>query len=231
MVSGGPLSDRPIDVWARRLSYHLSCLVRVVSRHWLSLVNAFMALYVALPVLSPVLYHLDHPGGGRFIQTIFRPFCHQRPERSFFLFGEQVVYSYEELAARLGEVPLRYVGDASLGYKVAICERCVALYGALVLFGLLFHFVRRRLKPLTMRQFLLFILPLGLDGTGQLLGLWTSTWVTRVVTGILFALGCVWLVYPYLQEGMSEVDVQVGHTLDHSLGVENLGDDTPPLGG
>jgi len=209
------VAERPTDVWARRISFHLSRLVRVVSRHWLALVNLFMGLYVGLPILSPVLYHLGHAKAGYLVQTVFRPFCHQRPERSFFLFGEQMVYSYEELVARLGEVPSRYVGDADLGYKVAVCERDVALYGALVAFGILFHFVRRRLRPLSMRQFLLFILPLAVDGTGQLFGLWTSTWVSRVVTGAFFGLGCVWLVYPYLQQGMDEVHQEVSETPTH----------------
>ena len=199
--------DPRVAEWSVRISRVLSRFLRAVSGHWLVLVNLFMGLYIGLPILSPVLYRLGYPEAGGLIQTLLRPFCHQRPERSFFLFGERAIYSYDELAARLGQelVPSRYVGNPEIGFKIAVCERDVAIYGTMFLVGLLFWFVRDRLRPLRAREFGLLILPMAVDGLGQLVGLWTSTWVSRVVTGALFGLAAVWLVYPYLQEGMTQV--------------------------
>jgi len=51
----------------------------------------------------------------------------------------------------------------------------------------------------------LFLAAIAIDGLGQLFGLWTSTWWSRVLTGGLFGLGCFWLTYPHLERGMSEV--------------------------
>jgi uncharacterized membrane protein len=195
-----------LNLWADRIQYHASRLLRVVSRFWLTGVNTFMGLYVGLPVLAPILQYHGLEGPAGLIHTIFCPLCHQRPERSFFLYGRQWSYSYAELEVQLGGlVPSRYPGDPELGFKVAICERDVAIYGALFLGGLLFHLVRRRLKPLSGRGFLALMLPMAVDGVGQLVGLWTSTTLSRVLTGALFGLATVWLVYPYLQDGMSQV--------------------------
>ena len=215
----GPEPPAPRDPrmaeWSVRISRVLSRFLKAVSGHWLVLANLFMGLYVGLPILSPILYHLGHPGAGGVIQTLLRPFCHQRPERSFFLFGQQVVYSYDELAAHLGQefVPARYIGGPEIGYKVAMCERDVAIYGMMLLAGLLFWFVRNRLRPLRAKEFGLLILPMAVDGLGQLIGLWTSTWASRVLTGSLFGLAAVWLVYPYLQEGMTGVHQEMTEAL------------------
>jgi hypothetical protein len=43
------------------------------------------------------------------------------------------------------------------------------------------------------------------DGLGQLFGLWTSSWISRVVTGTLFAAAVTGFAYPYLEQGMREM--------------------------
>ena len=85
--------DPRVTEWSVRISRVLSRFLRAVSGHWLVLVNLFMGLYIGLPILSPVLYQLGYPGAGGLIQTLLRPFCHQRPQRSIFLFAERAIYS------------------------------------------------------------------------------------------------------------------------------------------
>ncbi len=196
-----------VDQWSARITLIMTRLLRVIGAHWLCGANLAMGLYIGLPVLSPILYQLGYPRAGGVIQTLFRPFCHQRPDRSFFLFGERPFYSMAQLADRLGHdaVLYRYVGGPGVGYKIAVCERDVAIYGTMLLAGLLFWFVRDRLRPLTGKQFGALILPMAVDGRCQLVGLWSSTWVSRVITGALFGLASIWLAYPYLQEGMSQM--------------------------
>jgi len=42
-----------------------------------------------------------------------------------------------------------YIGNSVMGYKVALCERDVAMYGSLFIFGVVFSsFVKGKTKPL-----------------------------------------------------------------------------------
>jgi len=201
-----------LELWTLRLTRWLSRFLHGFSRHWLLLANLAMGLYVGLPFLAPVLLNAGHERAGNLIYLLFRPLCHQLPERSFFLFGEQWVYSLLQLQERTGLelVPLRYIGTPGVGYKVAVCERCTAVYGFMFIFGLAFAGVRKRLKPLPLKAFALLIAPMAVDGAGQLVGLWSSTWLTRVITGVLFALATIWLTFPYLERGMTEVHHSTG---------------------
>jgi uncharacterized membrane protein len=170
------------------------------------MVNAVIGLWVALPALAPLLMETGHPRVAQLIYTLFSPLCHQLPERSFFLFGPRLAYTLVNLERLLGtEVPLRYNGSPALGYKIAVCERDNAVYVAALLAGVLFALVRRRLRPLSIRSFLLLCVPMTVDGLGQLFGFWDSTWWSRVLTGGLFGAACVWLAYPYIERGMNEV--------------------------
>ncbi|MHB0857722.1 MAG: DUF2085 domain-containing protein [Anaerolineae bacterium] len=203
------------DPWARRITFTLTHVIKFIGGHWLLMANVALLLYIGIPVLAPVLMQAGHEGAAGLIYAIFKPLCHQLPERSFFLFGQQAVYSLDELVhVHAGaEVPLRYIGAPGVGFKMAVCQRDVALYGAMLLGGIVFHWFRERVSPLRIKQFVALALPMAVDGTGQLVGLWVSTWQSRVVTGALFGLACVWLAYPYLQRGMSEIYTESAATL------------------
>lgn len=199
-------SERVTRVMARVLYW--------IGRHWLLMANAALALYVGLPILAPWLAYHGFERSANLIYLIYRPLCHQLPERSFFLFGPQLSYTLEELQALMGGiVAQRAIGDPEIGYKIAVCERCVAIYGGMFLLGLLFSLVRQRPRPISIKVFIAFCAPMGIDGFGQLFGLWDSSVVSRLVTGALFALACVLLVYPYLEEGMGEVRREAQATL------------------
>jgi uncharacterized membrane protein len=194
------------DLWAQRITRVLTRFMCWFSQHWVLFANTALALYLALPFLAPVLAHAGHDWWARAVYLVFRPLCHQIPERSFYLFGRQLVYSYAELSELLGGVvPQRHIGNDDLGYKVAVCQRDVAIYGFALLSGLLFAPLRQRVKTLPLKRFGLMIVPMAIDGIGQLLGLWESSWWSRVLTGGLFGLACVWLAFPYLETGMRGV--------------------------
>ena len=137
-----------------RISSILNRTVYAVAKHWLLLANTVMAAHVVLPSLPPALMSAGYTSAARLIYTAFRPLCHQLPERSFFLFGPQLTYTLEELQRLVGpDVPLRYVGSADVGYKLAVCQRDIAMYLAVLLAGLVFVSVRRRLGPLSLKIF------------------------------------------------------------------------------
>jgi uncharacterized membrane protein len=208
-----------------------------ISKHYLLLLNLFMAIYVGLPFLAPTMMEAGLEFPARVIYTIYSPLCHQFGFRSFFLYGEQAVYplkeaevtglktfdqitglqnlanpqSVDRLAAR------QFLGNREVGYKVALCERDVAIYFGLLLFGLLYGLTKRRIPPLHWALWLLVGLgPIGLDGFSQLFSQFNFPWLSqilvyrestpflRVLTGALFGLSTAWFAYPYIEESMAD---------------------------
>ena len=64
-----------------------------VTGHWLEIFFVVYGLWVWLPWLAPVFMRVGWDGAGRALYTIYSFFCHQLPERSFFLFGHKSMYS------------------------------------------------------------------------------------------------------------------------------------------
>jgi uncharacterized membrane protein len=197
-----------------------------LSKHWLAVFNILAFLYVGLPFLAPTLMHLGTGGAASLIYTVYRPLCHQLPQRSWFLFGPQLAYSLPELMELAGDAVTgpfsnSFVGNEALGYKVAFCQRDTAIYGAILLFGLLFGVLRRvgSVRPLSWWAYILLgLVPMGLDGGYQLLSYalpvvfpsislrpFETTPLMRVLTGMLFGWATVWLAYPYVQDSMDDV--------------------------
>ena len=58
----------------------------------------------------------------------------------------------------------QFVGNPQMGWKVAWSDRMVAMYTSTLLFSLLYGFVRKRLKPLSLWGFALLLLPMAVDG-------------------------------------------------------------------
>ncbi|MBC7264186.1 MAG: DUF2085 domain-containing protein [Chloroflexi bacterium] len=192
----------------------LNRVVYVIASHWLAMVNIAIGLLIGLSFIAPLAMELGLSQLGRLLYTAFIPFCHQQPERSFFLFGPQFTYSLRELVRLVGpDVPRRYVGNTAIGFRLAICERDIGIYGGLLLAGLIFALLRERLRPLSVRYYLLLILPMVIDGSAQLLGLYESTWWLRLLTGVLFSIATVWLVYPMVEAGMRAVQRTAGKYL------------------
>ena len=208
-----------------------------ISRHYLALFNIFLLFYFGLAVLAPVLMEVGATVPARFLYTVYKPLCHQFGFRSFYLFGEQAYYPLEEAGIPnvltfeeitgfkdLGNPVAysrfqarEYTGNPAVGYKMALCERDIAIYSAIFAFGLVFALTKRRIKPLHwMGWVLLGMAPIALDGFSQLFsqlslpGLASllpyreSTPFLRVFTGALFGIATAWFAYPYMEASFSE---------------------------
>ena len=206
-----PLEQRVQDIdspFLDKFSAGVNRFANWIVHHLLAILNILFLIYVGLPFLAPVLMEAGAETPAKVIYTIYRPACHQLPERSFFLFGESPVYSREDLPANgvadSDNVFVRrnYIGDPEHGYKVAICERDVAIYGSMFLMGLIFALMRGHLPRLKAKWLLVFALPMILDGGTQLVGLRSSSWQLRLITGALFGVGLVWFAYPYIEESL-----------------------------
>ena len=188
-----------------------------LAKHWLALANIFWGLYVGLPLLAPVLMDAGMELPAKAIYLVYRPLCHQRPERSYFSGGEQLVYSKEELVDAGVNVGLlaRDIGNESVGWKVGFCERDVAIYGAIFVTGLVDALVRKQLKGwrMKLRYFALFLVPMAVDGLLQLVGLHESNWLLRSITGAIFGVGAVLFAYPYADEGFTDVRRTINNKL------------------
>ncbi len=168
-----------------------------VQRHWLTAANLAAAVFVGLPFLAPILLAAGYDGPANAIYAAYQVVCHQWAFRSFFLFGPEVTYGPDVLHDLVG-APAMYglLGSPDLGYKVAFCERDTAIYLAVLVAGLAYGRLRHRLPELSLTGYALMILPMALDGFTQLFGWRESTPELRVLTGALFGLASVWLIYP-----------------------------------
>jgi uncharacterized membrane protein len=209
--------------WALRLNR----AAHFFTRHWLAAVNFLVLLYVGLPFTAPALMKAGATGPANAIFKLYSPLCHQLAYRSWFLFGEQIAYPRE--LAGLGWTSLEeatgvdednlwasrdFLGNESVGYKVALCQRDVAIYGGILLAGLVFAGVRKWIKPLPVWAWLLIgIVPIAVDGGSQLLSAIPigafpareSTPLLRSLTGMLFGVTNVWLAYPHVEESMQDM--------------------------
>jgi len=97
-----------------------------------------------------------------FVYTVGDRLCHQKADRSFFIHGNQMPF----------------------------CSRCTAIWLSLAigLFVMIFYKIKLDGKFLFIA--LLCVVPMGLDGVGQLVGLWESTNLIRFITGFLAGFIC-----------------------------------------
>ena len=181
-------------------------------RHYPILIAAALALYLGLAFLAPIMMKTGNTLTAQRLYAVFRPFCHQMASRSFFLFGSQLAYptklanveglkTYGEASGqRENDVSAasHFVGNELMGYKIALCQRDLAIYSSLLAVTLLFSLIRYKGKniPWYLWVFLAFI-PIALDGGTQLISIihlpflnWIpareSTPFLRVLTGTLF---------------------------------------------
>lgn len=192
--------------WTLRVATLVTRLLHAFAQHWLLIANIALGIQALLPALAPLLMFSGATSAGRLLYTLYSPLCHQLPERSFFLFGPQWAYTLLDLQQLVGpDVPLRYIGNATIGYKMAVCQRDISAYAGMWLAGLVFALVRHHLRPLSLKLFALLASPMAVDGLGQLLGVWDSNPWRRVVSGVIFGVACIWLAFPHVEAGMKDV--------------------------
>lgn len=208
-----------------------------IAKKYLLILNLFMLIYAGLPFLAPTLMKLGAEAPANLIYRMYKPLCHQFGFRSFFLYGEQPFYPLAEAGMtgyktfeEVSGIPnlddpysftrfeaRNYIGNETVGFKVALCERDVAIYLAIMGFGVVYGLTGRRLKSLHWMLWLLIgIGPIGLDGFSQLFSQFNWEWLNalvpyrestpflRVLTGALFGLATAWFAYPNIEDSMSE---------------------------
>jgi len=218
---------------------------RWFSNQYMTILNLFTFLYVFLALLAPTFMKIGWEVPGKVIYKVYSPLCHQLAFRSFFIFGEQFYYP-RELAGVEGVITYgeasgfdendiatarNFAGNDSMGYKMALCQRDIAIYGAILLFGIVFSVTGKKIKPLPWYLWIIIGLgPIGLDGFSQLLsqtGLSIFQWLPvrestpflRAMTGAFFGLATAWFGFPYLEETVQENrnEMQLKHAISRQI--------------
>jgi len=142
-------------------------------------------LWISLLVLTPYLASKRFTLASDFFYYFFSHFCHQKPERSFFLWGEQI----------------------------PVCARDVSVYVAAFFSSVVYPTVKRMCSTgLPSKWYLVvFLFPMAVDGTTQLLGFRESTNFLRFVTGLWAGLIAPFYFIPLMMSS-SSVDVEDSHS-------------------
>ena len=218
-----------------------------IARHWLAIFNGFVGLFVLGAMLAPALMRADYTGPASALYTLYGFTCHQLPQRSYFLFGRRLMYPIEKILEAWPQATDFFeqraiLGDPVFGYKVAVGNRCSAIYSSILLVGLLFGLTRRKIRPLSVKGAFFLSLPMILDGGSHLISevtglgfrdtnMWLQTltqnafplnfyvgdafgslnWLLRTVTGAVFGVALVWLVYPIFRLTVGRVRTRDVH--------------------
>lgn len=171
---------RPVSTFARVI-IAVDRVIYRVAKHWLFLANSVFFTHMMSLLIAPALVASGRSDLARPIYAFNGLFCHQREERSVALFGE----------------------------KMACCERCAAIYGSILLTGLIFAVIRGRIRRPRLHEIGLLAMPVTVDGGAQLIGLWQSTASSRLVSGAVLGVAICWLLLPYLETGFARMRVQL----------------------
>jgi uncharacterized membrane protein len=167
---------------------------------WPVVVNLALVAFIGGAVLAPVLAAAGYEVAARGLYSLYHVTCHQWAFRSFFLFGKQAVFGQEQLTG-MGVDPYTFTGSPETGWKMACCERDLAIYLGLLGVGLWFS-RRRTLPRMSLWVCVLLALPMAVDGVTQLFGWRESTWELRLLTGLLFGIASAWFLLPRLDGGL-----------------------------
>lgn len=202
-----------------------------ISNHYLAVFNLIALFYLGGAFVAPYLMRAGAEGPANLLYRGYSYMCHQLAFRSVFIFGEQYVYPREsaelEGVVTYGEATgnnpedliaaREFVGNDQMGYKIALCQRDIAIYGGILLFGLVFALTGRRIPPLPWYLWILIgMVPIALDGGTQLvsqLGIpflnslvpyRESVPLLRYLTGFLFGVTTAWFGYPLVEASMRD---------------------------
>ena len=131
---------------------------------------AVMMFIISLIVMAPVAAASGHSEIAEGIYRGFGVFCHQRPDRSYFIEG----------------------------HKLAVCSRCTGLYAGFAFTLLIYPLVRSLRSAATPPRRVLFLaaVPLLIDFSLTFFGVWENTHTSRLLTGALLGSVVVFYVMP-----------------------------------
>lgn len=134
---------------------------------------AIVAIWVGAIVSAPLAGDLGF-GAATPIYSFFSYICHQLPERSMHLGSHQM----------------------------AVCSRCFGVYFGLLAGLIVYPFWRRidDIEPLPRFWLFLSLVPIGIDWSLTVFGIWENTHLSRFLTGLVLGVACATYIVPAVVE-------------------------------
>ena len=135
---------------------------------------AVVAFWVALILLPPLVAANNLQNISSPLYTFFSFICHQIPERSLH-WGE---------------------------HQLAVCSRCFGVYFGLFA-GFLIYPIWRKIEdvePLARFWLFLSLVPISIDWSLTIFGVWENTHLSRLITGAILGILCATFIVPALVE-------------------------------
>ncbi len=135
---------------------------------------AVVLVWAALIVAAPLLRSFGQTTISEPLYHFYSFICHQMPNRSFFIAGEQF----------------------------GVCSRCFGVYFGLVAGFLVYPLLRPidDVEPLARIWLFLSLVPAGIDWSLTIFGIWENTHLTRFVTGLILGFACATYIVPAIVE-------------------------------
>lgn len=134
--------------------------------------------WIALILAAPWLMAERHPLASAALYHGFSAVCHQIPERSFHF----------------------------RGFPMGVCSRCASVYAGFVVGLLLYPFTRDLSEGAFPPRWILIAasIPMAIDFTGGVLGVFANTFLSRSLTGILFGVVVAFYITPGLVSALND---------------------------
>ncbi len=142
--------------------------LRLIGRHSSLILTIIWTAIIVTAIIAPLLMAIS-PKAGVLLYSALKPLCHQADGRCYHL------------------------GT----FKMGLCTRCTGVFFGLAVFGWIALIFRPR-REMKFTYFVLTLLPLAIDGFGNLFELWSTGNNIRMVTGLIFAFGIVFWTYPFI---------------------------------
>ena len=135
---------------------------------------AVVSIWVLLIVAAPVAKANGFTSFSSPLYHFFSSICHQLPERSFHVAGEQF----------------------------GVCSRCFGVYFGLVAGFVIYPLWRNIADIEPLSRFWLFasMIPIGVDWSLTVFGIWENNHFSRFVTGLILGVACATYIVPAIVE-------------------------------
>ena len=205
-----------------------------LAKFYPTIIGLLIMMFVFGAFAAPIFYSQSKTNSAKIIYGFYRIFCHQLAFRSIFINGEQLYYpralakidnliTYEQEFNDPSDdinIARNISGNAQSGFKVALCQRDLAIYTSLALISFIFQISKKRIRPMKWYLWVIIgLIPIAIDGFSQIPGLsygWPvwfpireSTPFLRFFTGMLFGGMTGLYMYPLMEESMSETTTQL----------------------
>jgi uncharacterized membrane protein len=146
---------------------------RQARKVWIGALVAAL-IWVGLILLAPLSESAGFHALSAGLYNGFSMICHQIPERSFHIFE----------------------------HKFGVCSRCFGVYFGLFAGFAIYPMLRSVDVIEPFPRFWLFgaMIPIGVDWSLTMFGVWENTFVTRFVTGLILGIACAVFIVPALVE-------------------------------